>query len=76
MASKGIFTTPREWWKHLRETKREFWKGERRAAKKYIQSSTALDDKELAGILAEISRQKPTYPNAIGGFIADKRTEY
>lgn len=30
---KGMLTSAREWWKHLRWTKREFWKGERKAGK-------------------------------------------
>jgi hypothetical protein len=30
---KGILTSAREWWRHLRSTKRDFWKRERKAAK-------------------------------------------
>lgn len=33
MASKGKFTKPPQWWKHLRSYKRVFWKAERKAAK-------------------------------------------
>ena len=33
MASKGHYTKPPEWWKHLRWTKRMFWKAERKAGK-------------------------------------------
>lgn len=35
---KGILTSAKEWWVHLRDTKREFWKGERKEAKKIIKS--------------------------------------
>lgn len=35
MASKGTYTKPPEWWKHLRWwNKRKFWKAERKAGKR------------------------------------------
>lgn len=39
---KGILTTAREWWKHLRPyNKRDFWKRERRAASRAVKREVA-----------------------------------
>lgn len=33
---KGNLTSPRQFWKHLKEWKHIFWKSERQAQKKFI----------------------------------------
>ena len=38
---KGMLTSPREWWKHLRWTKRSFWKSERQAARRESHNDAA-----------------------------------
>jgi hypothetical protein len=58
MASKGIFTNPSEWWKHLKPfNKKLFHKAERKATKAYISKSLA-DPELFDGVIETIGLHK------------------